>query len=189
MFSVRVVLSLKIFWTSFDENDLLINGLVCSLVPFFFLSSHFSPFFIWFICVLYLYRYFLVLVRPFLSFLRFVWSRSVAIARGPTPKWSGFSSTPDGGSLTLLPPETQTQLRHCLLPLQYYEAPPALADILAYMNLIFTMLFSLECILKLAAFGIKVHSCYLRLLCALHPVRVYLHTHTPQRFCFWLRTS
>ena len=36
MFSVRVVLSLKIFWTSFDENDLLINGLVCSLVPFFF---------------------------------------------------------------------------------------------------------------------------------------------------------
>lgn len=46
---------------------------------------------------------------------------------------------------------------------QYYEAPPALADILAYMNLIFTMLFSLECILKLAAFGIKVHSYYLRL--------------------------
>ena len=39
---------------------------------------------------------------------------------------------------------------------QYYEAPAALADILAYMNLIFTMLFSLECILKLAAFGIKV---------------------------------
>lgn len=39
---------------------------------------------------------------------------------------------------------------------QYYEAPPALADILAYMNLIFTMLFSLECILKLAAFGFKV---------------------------------
>ena len=48
-----------------------------------------------------------------------------------------------------------------LLP-QYYEAPPALVDILAYMNLIFTMLFSLECILKLAAFGIKVHSYYLR---------------------------
>ena len=54
-----------------------------------------------------------------------------------------------------------------MLPLrplpQYYEAPPALADILAYMNLIFTMLFSLECILKLAAFGIKVHSYSLRL--------------------------
>ena len=39
---------------------------------------------------------------------------------------------------------------------QYYEAPPALIDVLGYMNSIFTMFFSLECILKLAAFGIKV---------------------------------
>ncbi|XP_059351423.1 voltage-dependent calcium channel type A subunit alpha-1-like isoform X2 [Daphnia carinata] len=46
-------------------------------------------------------------------------------------------------------------LNTLLLMMKYYEAPPALADILAYMNLIFTMLFSLECILKLAAFGIK----------------------------------
>ena len=44
MFSVRVVLSLKIFWTSFDENDLLINGLVCSLVPFFFFPLIFPHF-------------------------------------------------------------------------------------------------------------------------------------------------
>ncbi len=40
--------------------------------------------------------------------------------------------------------------------LQYYEAPPSLVDGLGYMNSIFTMFFSLECILKVAAFGIKV---------------------------------
>jgi hypothetical protein len=67
-----------------------------------------------------------------------------------------------------------------LLP-QYYEAPPALVDILAYMNLIFTMLFSLECILKLAAFGIKVHSYYLRRSKA---STSSIHLHTPCRWLF-----
>lgn len=41
---------------------------------------------------------------------------------------------------------------------QYYEAPPSLVDGLGYMNSLFTMFFSLECILKVAAFGIKVQS-------------------------------
>ncbi|XP_076286450.1 calcium voltage-gated channel subunit cacophony isoform X16 [Lasioglossum baleicum] len=46
-------------------------------------------------------------------------------------------------------------LNTLLLMMKYHEAPPTLLDILTVVNLIVTLLFLIECILKLAAFGCK----------------------------------
>ena len=46
--------------------------------------------------------------------------------------------------------------KHLLSCLQYYKQPELLADVLHYMNTTFTGLFSLECMMKLHAYGVKV---------------------------------
>ncbi|XP_078045547.1 calcium voltage-gated channel subunit cacophony isoform X9 [Augochlora pura] len=46
-------------------------------------------------------------------------------------------------------------LNTLLLMMKYHEAPPTLLDILTVVNLIVTLLFLIECILKLVAFGCK----------------------------------
>lgn len=43
-----------------------------------------------------------------------------------------------------------------LLRFQYYSAPPAYEAVLKHLNTAFTVLFSVECILKILAFGFLV---------------------------------
>ena len=40
--------------------------------------------------------------------------------------------------------------------LQYYSAPPAYEAVLKHLNTAFTVLFSVECVLKIMAFGFLV---------------------------------
>ncbi|XP_023245623.1 voltage-dependent calcium channel type A subunit alpha-1 [Copidosoma floridanum] len=46
-------------------------------------------------------------------------------------------------------------LNTLLLMMKYHDAPPGLLDTLTYVNLVVTLLFFIECILKLVAFGCK----------------------------------
>lgn len=48
------------------------------------------------------------------------------------------------------------QLLTCSFFLQYYSAPAAYDTVLKHLNTAFTVLFSLECILKIMAFGLVV---------------------------------
>lgn len=46
---------------------------------------------------------------------------------------------------------------------QYYNAPYAYEAMLKYLNIVFTALFSMECVLKIIAFGplVRSHTTYL----------------------------
>lgn len=45
-----------------------------------------------------------------------------------------------------------------LVPAQYHSAPAAYDTVLKHLNSAFTVLFSMECILKILAFGLVVRS-------------------------------
>lgn len=47
----------------------------------------------------------------------------------------------------------------CLCFHQYYSAPYTYELALKYLNIAFTMVFSLECVLKIIAFGFLVSAC------------------------------
>ena len=46
----------------------------------------------------------------------------------------------------------------CIILLQYHGAPLLLVDILSYMNMTFTLCFTVECVLKLISYGPGVNS-------------------------------
>ena len=52
--------------------------------------------------------------------------------------------------------KVRTIVSACIL--QYHGAPLLLVDILSYMNMTFTLCFTVECVLKLIAFGPGVNS-------------------------------
>ena len=45
---------------------------------------------------------------------------------------------------------------HALSPAQHHGAPLVFSDIRSYTNLLFTLLFTIECLLKITSFGCRV---------------------------------
>lgn len=77
------------------------------------------------------------------------------------PVSSGYTAVNQSGNIPLFLNPTQTAhfllFKPCRLSFfQYYSAPPAYDSVLKHLNTAFTVLFSVECVLKILAFGFLV---------------------------------